>query len=130
VTLGSLDHGFEDWEQPDPGDGEAVLADAVAALAAAFGPRLLAVYALGSLAHGGFRPLVSDVDVAAILTDPIEPDGSRSPAFLGRDPHARAFNPRPGFGGRGVGDAAERRTAVGRAQVLRQLMRVAPSVQR
>jgi predicted nucleotidyltransferase len=32
------------------------------------GERLAAVYALGSLAHGGFAPLVSDVDVALVLT--------------------------------------------------------------
>lgn len=52
-------------------DGEDVLAEATAALTATFGDRLAAVYALGSLAHGGFSPLVSDVDVAAILTDPL-----------------------------------------------------------
>jgi hypothetical protein len=33
--------------------------------------RLLAAYALGSLAHGGFRPLVSDVDIGLILADPL-----------------------------------------------------------
>lgn len=32
--------------------------------------RLLAAYALGSLAHGGFRPLVSDVDIGFVLADP------------------------------------------------------------
>jgi hypothetical protein len=50
--------------------GEAVLTEAVAAAQAALGPRLLAAYALGSLAHGGFSPLVSDVDLALVLTDP------------------------------------------------------------
>jgi hypothetical protein len=34
-----------------------------------FGSRLRSVYVLGSLAHGGFCPLVSDVDVAIILTE-------------------------------------------------------------
>jgi len=53
--------------------GEAVLAGAVAAYAAALGPRLLAAYALGSLAHGGFSPLVSDVDLGLLLTDPVLP---------------------------------------------------------
>ncbi len=41
------------------------------------GPRLVAAYALGSLAHGGFSPLVSDVDLGLVLTDPIEPPTRR-----------------------------------------------------
>ena len=54
-----------------PGSGgEAVLADAVAAYLAALGTRLAAAYALGSLAHGGFSPLVSDVDLGLIIEDP------------------------------------------------------------
>ncbi len=51
--------------------GEAVLAHAVAAYEKALGPRLVACYALGSLAHGGFSPLVSDVDLGLILKDPL-----------------------------------------------------------
>ena len=51
-------------------DGNAVLDEAVAAYRAALGPRLLAAYALGSLAHGGFSPLVSDVDLGLVLADP------------------------------------------------------------
>jgi hypothetical protein len=51
--------------------GEAVLARAVAAYQEALGPRLIAAYALGSLAHGGFSPLVSDVDLGLILGDPL-----------------------------------------------------------
>ena len=47
--------------------GEAVLAQALAAYRAALGSRLVAAYALGSLAHGGFSPLVSDVDLGLIL---------------------------------------------------------------
>jgi hypothetical protein len=50
--------------------GEAVLARAVSAYRAALGSRLLAGYALGSLAHGGFSALVSDVDLGLILRDP------------------------------------------------------------
>ena len=50
--------------------GEAVLVRAVAAYRAALGSRLIAGYALGSLAHGGFSPLVSDVDLGLILEDP------------------------------------------------------------
>jgi hypothetical protein len=38
----------------------------------ALGERLVAAYALGSLAHGGFSPLVSDVDLALVLADPLE----------------------------------------------------------
>ena len=52
--------------------GEAVLAHAVAAYEQALGPRLIAGYALGSLAHGGFSPLVSDVDLGLILADPLK----------------------------------------------------------
>jgi hypothetical protein len=51
--------------------GETVLARAVAACRAALGSRLIAGYALGSLAHGGFSPLVSDVDLGLILDDPL-----------------------------------------------------------
>src|SRR5207237_2036548 len=51
-------------------EGRAVLDEAVAAFQAALGPRLLAAYALGSLAHGGFSPLVSDVDLGLVLADP------------------------------------------------------------
>src|SRR6266849_2270243 len=54
-------------------DGEKVLLAAAAAFRAAVGDRLLAAYALGSLAHGGFSPLVSDVDLAVIVDDPLRP---------------------------------------------------------
>jgi hypothetical protein len=53
--------------------GEAVLALAIGAYGRAFGSRLVAGYALGSLAHGGFSPLVSDVDLGLILRDPLRP---------------------------------------------------------
>jgi hypothetical protein len=56
-------------EQADARPGEAVLARAVSAYRDALGDRLLAGYALGSLAHGGFSPLVSDVDLGLILRD-------------------------------------------------------------
>jgi len=52
--------------------GEAVLARALSAYRAALGSRLIAGYALGSLAHGGFSPLVSDVDLGLILQDPLK----------------------------------------------------------
>jgi len=47
-----------------------VLLEAVDAYRAALGDRLLAAYALGSLAHGGFSELVSDIDLGLILSDP------------------------------------------------------------
>lgn len=50
-----------------------MLTRAVAAYQAALGPRLLAGYALGSLAHGGFSPLVSDVDLGLVLAGPLRP---------------------------------------------------------
>jgi hypothetical protein len=58
-------------QQAGTEQGEAVLAQAVAAYQAALGSRLVAGYALGSLAHGGFSPLVSDVDLGLILQDPL-----------------------------------------------------------
>lgn len=58
-------------QEPDTRQGEAVLARAVAAYRTALGSRLIAGYALGSLAHGGFSPLVSDVDLGLILEDPV-----------------------------------------------------------
>ena len=57
-------------QQADTYQGEAVLAQAVAAYRQALGSRLVSGYALGSLAHGGFSPLVSDVDLGLILRDP------------------------------------------------------------
>ena len=58
--------------QTDSHLGEAVLARALSAYRAALGSRLIAGYALGSLAHGGFSPLVSDVDLGLILQDPLK----------------------------------------------------------
>lgn len=75
--LGSLrDHHGSDWAAPIEAEardttGDDVLADAVRAGRESLGGRLLAAYALGSLAHGGFSPLVSDVDLALILADPV-----------------------------------------------------------
>jgi predicted nucleotidyltransferase len=56
--------------------GERVLAEAVEAYRVALGGRLLAAYALGSLAHGGFSELVSDIDLGLIVSDPPLPDDS------------------------------------------------------
>jgi hypothetical protein len=46
---------------------EQVIADTVQAAQAVLGGEIEAIFTLGSLAHGGFAPLVSDVDVAIIL---------------------------------------------------------------
>ena len=51
---------------------EAIFTEAVDAYRAALGDRLVAAYALGSLAHGGFSALVSDVDLGLILADPVQ----------------------------------------------------------
>jgi predicted nucleotidyltransferase len=65
-------------------EGQAVLAEAVGAYTQALGERLIAAYALGSLAHGSFSPLVSDVDLALILADPLHPTDSETVAAVAR----------------------------------------------
>ncbi|PKB79551.1 MAG: hypothetical protein BZY88_12675 [SAR202 cluster bacterium Io17-Chloro-G9] len=52
--------------------GEIVLTTAVARAKDTWGDRLVAAYALGSLAHGGFSIHVSDVDLGLILSDPVD----------------------------------------------------------
>jgi hypothetical protein len=59
--------------QAAPTQGERVLAEAAEAYRVALGDRLLAAYALGSLAHGGFSELVSDIDLGVIVSDPLRP---------------------------------------------------------
>jgi hypothetical protein len=78
--LGSLDtHADQEWTAPVGSvSGEDVLEDVVRVSSDSLGARLLAAYALGSLAHGGFSPAVSDVDVALILTDPIQESDTQS----------------------------------------------------
>ena len=56
--------------------GEKVLMAAVAKAEDTWGNRLVAAYALGSLAHGGFSINVSDVDLGLILSDPIDDQDS------------------------------------------------------
>jgi hypothetical protein len=53
-------------------EGQAILAEAVDFFSGVRGDRLVAAYALGSLAHGGFSPLVSDIDIGLILADPLQ----------------------------------------------------------
>lgn len=62
----------------DEAVGETVLKLSVAAAEEAWGSRLQAVYALGSLAHGGFAAAVSDVDVGVILHDPLVEQDART----------------------------------------------------
>lgn len=52
--------------------GERVLADAARLAVETWGTRLVAAYALGSLAHGGFSIHVSDVDLGLVLSDPLD----------------------------------------------------------
>ncbi len=52
-------------------DPEVVLRLATELAAERFGPRFVATYAIGSLAHGGFSNLVSDVDLALVVADPL-----------------------------------------------------------
>jgi hypothetical protein len=58
--------------------GEAVLSQALAQAHHAFGDRLVAAYALGSLAHGGFSEHVSDVDFGVVLRAPLLSDDASS----------------------------------------------------
>ena len=54
-------------------EGERTLQATVEAARAVFGDRVRACYALGSLAHGGFSALVSDIDFGLLLSDPLLP---------------------------------------------------------
>jgi hypothetical protein len=60
---------------PAPLPADPAVAELVAACRSlaeeAFGARLLGVYLIGSLGHGGFSPAVSDVGVAFLLDDPL-----------------------------------------------------------
>ena len=51
--------------------GEQVLDAAVQVAGQLWNTRLLAAYALGSLAHGGFSIFVSDVDLGLVIDDPL-----------------------------------------------------------
>ncbi len=53
--------------------GDDVLRDAVEASRKGLGDRLVAAYTLGSLAHGGFSALVSDVDLGLVLAYSLRP---------------------------------------------------------
>jgi hypothetical protein len=49
-----------------------VIEAAVAAAQERLGERLASAYAIGSLAHGGFAPAVSDVDLALLTGEPVD----------------------------------------------------------
>jgi predicted nucleotidyltransferase len=49
------------------GSAGQIVTDTVEAAKDVFGPEIQAIFTLGSLAHGGFAPLVSDIDVAIVL---------------------------------------------------------------
>jgi hypothetical protein len=61
---------------PQDADGWAVMDAGLAEARSRFGARFEAAFAIGSLAHGGFAPAASDVDLALILTrlDPQDSD--------------------------------------------------------
>ena len=75
-------------------DFRALLDAVVSEAATSFGPRLLAVYAIGSLAHGGFSPLCSDVDAAIILDDPLAPGDGEAIAMIAADCRPLPFGDR------------------------------------
>lgn len=62
--------------------GEQVLDEAVSAAQGTWGARLVAAYALGSLAHGGFSAYVSDIDLGLVLSDPLESGDAQAVAML------------------------------------------------
>jgi len=59
-------------QQIEQASGERVLESAVRLAADRWGKRLVAAYALGSLAHGGFSAHVSDIDLGLVLSNPLE----------------------------------------------------------
>ena len=71
--------------------GEAVLERALDEARRLWGDRLVAAYALGSLAHGGFSPHVSDVDFGVVVSDPLEPADEARAAQLNERVRASAM---------------------------------------
>jgi len=72
-----------------PETGEQVLRTTVDVGREVFADRLSAAFALGSLAHGGFAPLVSDIDIALVVTSGSEAEIER----VRREAIARAGTP-------------------------------------
>jgi hypothetical protein len=69
-----------------------IVTDTVEAAQDVFGPEIEAVFTLGSLAHGGFAPLCSDIDVAIVLTATTVSTGERIAEVQNRVV-AKASNP-------------------------------------
>lgn len=81
---------------PSPTDPavDALIADCCSLAEEAFGARLLGVYLIGSLGHGGFAPAVSDVGVALLIDDPLtQADGEQISALAA---YCAAAHPRHG----------------------------------
>jgi hypothetical protein len=79
--------------------GERVLAEAAEAFRVALGDRLLGANTLGSLAHGGFSELVSDIDLGLIVSDPFRPGDDERRVRRGyrvADRAARVVQTQPG----------------------------------
>jgi hypothetical protein len=71
--------------------GERVLQEALHLAIGTWGERLVAVYALGSLAHGGFSMHVSDIDCGLVLRDPLDLGEAQAVDAIGRAVKAGAM---------------------------------------
>lgn len=70
---------------PGTGDGWAVIELAARAAHTRLGGGLLSAYAIGSLAHGGFRAAVSDIDLAVLTDDELGPHLTKSIRAIASD---------------------------------------------
>ena len=73
MTSGAMQSREAALAHPTEGEGWRVLYAGLDAANARWGRRVVGAYVLGSLAHGGFAPEASDVDLALIL-DRVDPD--------------------------------------------------------
>jgi hypothetical protein len=100
-------------------EAEAILGEATAAYRAALGDRLLAAYALGSLAHGGFSALVSDIDLGLIVRDPLRSNDAQTIEAIAETEKAKGSTLHGRlsvFWGTPVGPAQRRAPGTGQAQ--------------
>jgi hypothetical protein len=74
--------------EPGTGEGWRVIDAAVRSAADRLGDGLVSAYAIGSLAHGGFRTAVSDVDLALLTDDPRDRDMPRIVATIASEVNA------------------------------------------
>ena len=75
-------------ETLDSGSATAVAERCAVLFQQTLGDRLVAAYALGSLAHGGFAPAVSDIDLGLVLADR-HPDDPGAVEQVTRELHAK-----------------------------------------